>query len=112
MPTPRLHVRLESLAAREFSLEACIQLTRTESAAHDVVELPTDDQRGVPIFGSVNLQQRLAQTNHFSNTKGLFSIFTEFSDIVLVSRRFEEVVNVAEDVCRGDVARIEGAEFG
>ena len=106
-----LHVRLEGLASGELVRKTRIQLANTVSTADYPIEFPADHQRRALELFRIDLQQCRAQTDELVDRKRLLVRFRELSYIVLVSGRFEEVVDVAKHVPRGNVAGVEGTEF-
>lgn len=107
MPGLRLNVHLEVARAREQRSQRRLQHPGAVSAAEDEVELAGGDQGGAAEGVGVEADEHgRIEGEQLGDGKGLFGCFGEEGHVALVRRRFEEVVDVAEDVGGGEIAGV------
>lgn len=113
MSSERLHVRLQ---IPEIIPKRGFQFPRTIPSAENVIKLSRNDQHrsleGIRVERvGRHLKYSRRHTEEFRHRERLLILLRESGHIVLVFWRFEEAVDVGENVAGRDVARIEGTEL-
>lgn len=105
-----LDVRLEIRRAAEISAQRLVEDARAVAAADDKVVLARDDKGGALEIGCVGAQKAGRDGDQLAGGERLLGSLSIGNHGAVVGARFEEHLNGAEDVGRGDVAAVKDGE--